>query len=148
MNARSRGTRTMPLFTKNRKTEVQTFVLKVVNNNCPELKALIEGPRLDRRVNLTVVVMVVPIEDGELCPDEVFTAVTKEFSATGVALVLDGPRPLDEAILGFRWGHEMVFVRAKAKHLNPMGGGFYQLGFQITELAHVGDYPELPKLSF
>ena len=138
----------MSLFTKSRKNEVQTFVLKVVNNNCPELKALIEGPRLDRRVNLTLVVMVIPVEGGEVLPDEAFTAVTKEFSATGVALVLDGPRPLDEAILGFRWESEMVFVRAKAKHLNPMGGGFYQLGFQITELAHVGDFPELRTLSF
>jgi hypothetical protein len=136
----------MSFFGKSHKNEVQTFVLKVVNNNCPELKALIEGPRLDRRVNLTVVVKVIPVKDGELRPDEAFAAVTKEFSATGVALVLDGPRPLDEAILGFRWDHEMVYVRAKAKHLNPMGGGFYQLGFQITELAHVGDYPALEML--
>ena len=138
----------MSLFTKSRKNEVQSFVLKVVNNNCPELKALIEGPRLDRRVNLTVVVLVIPVEDDELCADEAFTAVTKEFSTTGVALVLDGPRPLDEAILGFRWERDMVFVRAKAKHLNPMGGGFFQLGFQINELAHVGDHPELRAMSF
>jgi hypothetical protein len=138
----------MSLFTKSRKTEIQSFVLKVVNNNCPELKALIEGPRLDRRVNLTLIVMVIPMEGGELCPDEAFSAATKEFSATGVALVLDGPRPLDEAVLGFRWEHDMVFVHAKAKHLNPMGGGFYQLGFQMTGLVHAGDYPELRTMSF
>ncbi len=138
----------MSLFTKSHKNEVQTFLMKVVNNNCPELTALREGPRLDRRVNLTIVVTVIPVEGGQLCADAAFTATTKEFSAHGVALVLDGPRPLDEALLGFRWEREMVFVRAKAKHLNPMGGGFFQLGFQITELVHVGDHPELRAIGF
>jgi len=138
----------VPLFTKNKPLQVQGFILKLVNNNCPELKALVEGPRLDRRVNLAVVVLVIPIEQGDLCVEQAFTAVTKEFSNTGVAVVLSEPRGLDEVILGFRWEGEMTFVRAKAKHLNPMGGGFYQLGFQMTDMACAGDYPELQSVSF
>jgi hypothetical protein len=138
----------MPLFTKNKRVCVQGFILKVVNNNCPELKALIEGPRLDRRVNLTIVVLVIPIERGELCVDRAFTAVTKEFSNNGVAVVLSEPRGLDEVLLGFRWEGEMTFMRAKAKHLNPMGGGFYQIGFHMTDMACAGDYPELQSVSF
>ena len=47
-------------------------MLKVINNNCPELKAFIEGPRRDKRVNLSLVVMVVPLEDGELQVDKPF----------------------------------------------------------------------------
>ncbi len=133
----------MPLFTKKKDTGVHTFILKVVNNNCPELKAMIEGPRLDRRVNLTVVVTVVPVEEGEIITERAFNVVTKEFSNNGVALVLSEPIGLDELILGFRWEGEMVFVRAVAKHLNPMGGGFYQLGVNFTEMLHVGDHPEL-----
>ena len=37
----------------------------------------------------------------------------------------------------------MTFLRAQAKHLDPMGGGFYQLGFQLIEIILPGDYPEL-----
>ncbi|MGA2062682.1 MAG: hypothetical protein ABSG67_19595, partial [Thermoguttaceae bacterium] len=48
---------------------VQNFVLKIINNNCPELKALIDGPRRDKRVNLSLVVLVVPLENGELQVD-------------------------------------------------------------------------------
>ena len=136
----------MPLFSKNKEMGVQSFILSVVNNNCPDLAALIDGPRLDRRVNLTVVVMVIPLEDNELQLDQTLTVVTKEFSTSGLAIVLDHPRGFDQVLLGFRWEGEMNFVRASARHLNPIGGGFYQLGFQMTEIVHVGDYPQLKSL--
>ncbi len=138
----------MPLFSRNKEIEVQSFILKMINNNCPELEAMIEGPRLDRRVNLTVVVVIVPVEHGKPVVDEAFTAVTKEFSTSGLAIVLDKQIGLDEAIIGFRWEADMIFIRGKAKHLNPIGGGFHQLGFQLTEIIPIGDWPELELLSF
>ena len=137
----------MPLFSRNREAEVHGFILKLVNNNCADIDALVEGPRLDRRVNLTVVVLVIPLEKGILQTRKAFTATTKEFSSGGLALVLDEPRALDEVIFGFRWESEMIFLRAGAKHLNPMGGGFYQLGFRLTGTVHTGDYPELEWIS-
>ncbi len=82
----------MSLFTKNRDLGVQSFVLKLVNHNCPDVKALQEGPRSDRRVALVVVVTIVPLMDGQPQVHRAFSAVTKEFSNRGVAVVLDGPR--------------------------------------------------------
>lgn len=120
----------------------------MVNNNCPELDAMIEGPRLDRRVNLTVVVMIIPVERGKPVVDEAFAAVTKEFSTSGLAIVFDRPVGLDEVIVGFRCEADMVFISGKAKHLNPIGGGFYQLGFHLTETLNIGDWPELESVSF
>ncbi len=38
------------------------LVLKLVNNHCPDVDALRDGPRLEGRVNLTLVVLVVPID--------------------------------------------------------------------------------------
>ena len=136
----------MPLFSRKREIGVQSFVLKLVNNNCPELKALTVGPRLEERVNLTAVALIIPVESGQPRLAESFFAVTKEFSTTGVAVVLDHPRGLDEVFLGFRFEGEMTFVRAQAKHLNPMGGGFHQLGFRMTEMVHRSEYPELQSL--
>ena len=138
----------MPLFTKKREIGVQSFILKLVNNNCPELLALMDGPRIDSRVNLTVVVAVVPVEKKKPQIDQAFTAVSKEFSSNGVALVLNEPRGLDHAILGFRFEGQMSFVRAQAKHLNPMGGGFYQLGFRMLEVVSLADYPQLVAVSY
>ncbi len=138
----------MPLFSRRKALDVQSFMLKLLNNNCAELEAMIEGPRLDRRVNLTIVVLVVPIEKGKLQIEKTFAAVTKGFSATGVSLVLDVPRGFDEVILGFRWDMGMKFVLGKAKHLNPMGAGFHQLGLQMMRVVHPDEYPGLETLSF
>jgi hypothetical protein len=144
---RSSGDQAVSLFSRNKKIGVQSFILNLVNNNCPELEALAEGPRLEGRVNLVVAVLVIPVEGGEPLAERAFTAVTKEFSSTGVALVLDEPKGLDEVILGFRWEREISFVRAVAKHLNPMGGGFFQLGLRMTEMVPAGDFPRLELMS-
>jgi hypothetical protein len=137
----------MAIFSKNKKERVQRIVLKLVNNHCPELKAYMDGPREDSRINLVVVVIVVPLEGGKIQLDKAFSALTKEFSNTGAAIVLDMPQAFDEVILGFQFKEEMTFVRAKARHLNPMGGGFYQLGFHMLEVIPAGDYPGLESLS-
>jgi len=41
----------------------------------------------------------------------------------------------------------MTYLRAQAKHLNPLGGGFFQLGLRVTSLVHPGDYPQLDSVS-
>jgi hypothetical protein len=136
------------MFTRNKEMGVQSFILKLVNNHCAEVDAMREGPRLEGRVCLVTVVRVVPIEKQKLLIKQAFTTVTKEFSTRGVAVVLSAPRGLDEVLLGFRWEEHMKWVLATAKHLNPMGGGFYQLGFRMREIVCVGDYPELDSLIF
>ena len=133
----------MPLFGRRKQQQVQAFIHHLVNNNCPELKALIEGPRLDRRVNLTIVVLVIPIKGGRPLASEAFTAVTKEFSSTGLAIVLNEPMGMDDVVIGFRWETDMTFVHGKAKHLNPLGGGFHQLGLRLVEMVRPAEYPEL-----
>lgn len=138
----------MSLFSKRKDFGVQSFVLKLVNNSCPGLIARLEGPRIDSRVNLVVVVMIIPVHDGKIQTEQAFTAVTKEFSNAGVAVVLDHPVALDHAILGFRFEGGMTFIRSQAKHRDPMGGGFHQLGFQLFEVVAPCDHPELESMSF
>jgi hypothetical protein len=139
----------MALFArKKQQLAVQAFVVSLLNQNCPALHAKLDGPRLEGRVNLTLVVMVVPVEDKEPQIQRAFTAVTKEFSSSGVAVVVDHPCGLDEAWIGFRWWGSITWIRAKAKHLHPMGGNFFQLGFRMTERLELTDYPELADLVF
>jgi len=81
----------MSLFSPNKDFKVRGVVLKLVNSNCPELVSQIEDVRADRRVNLAIVVAVVPIDKGKIQGNEAFTAVTKDFSSTGVAVVTERP---------------------------------------------------------
>ena len=138
----------MPLFAPNKEREVQVFMRNLLNNNCAELEALIEGPRLEGRVRLAVVVIVIPVEKNRPLVEKAFAAVTREFCSTGVSLVVNEPVGVDEVILALRWERGMKFVRAKAKHLSPMGAGFFQLGLKMTEMVCVGDYLELKSVRF
>jgi hypothetical protein len=131
------------LFAKRSDREVQSFLLKVVNNNCQELRALMDGPRAENRVPLVGVVLVIPLVANEPALGQAFTAITKELSTVGMSLILSEPRGLDEVIVGVRWEGDMTYLHAKAKHLNPIGGGFFQLGLQVTGIAHRGDFPQL-----
>lgn len=133
----------MSLFAKRKDEAVRSFVLKLLNNNCPGLTAFREGPRAESRVHLVLVVTVIPVIDGQIRVHNAFTAVTRDFSNTGVSLVVDHPQVLDWAVIGFRFEGQMTFLLAEAKHLDPMGGGFYQAGFQLTEVVSPTDYPEL-----
>jgi hypothetical protein len=134
------------MISRRKEHEVQGFILKLVNNHCDELEPFIEGPRLESRVRLTLVVLVIPLIRKKLAMEKMFPAVTKEFSTNGVSLVLNPARALDEVVLGFRWEAEMRYLRAKAKHASPMGVGFFQMGFRVTEIIHAGDYRELCEL--
>ncbi len=133
----------MSLFTKDRTRAVQSFLLKVVNNNCRELQTLMDGSRTESRVPMVRVVLVVPLVGNQPVMAQAFTAITKELSTTGMSLIMTEFFALDEVIVGVRWEGDMTYLRATAKHLNPMGGGFYQLGLHVTSLAHPSDYPQL-----
>jgi hypothetical protein len=138
----------MSIFCRDKTRSIQGFLIKFLNNNCPDLKALVEGPRADSRVNLTVVVGVVPLEKGKIQPDRAFTAVTREFSSAGVGIVVPGAEKYEQAIICFRYEGEFYYALASAKHQTFLGGGFYQLGFQMKEMVKPNEYPHLADLSF
>jgi hypothetical protein len=137
----------LSIFSKNIDFKVRGLVLKLLNNNCSALRTKINEARIDSRVNLSVVVVVIPLKDGQLQLTDAFATVTKDFSSTGLALVLSQPLAVDQAILGFRVGGEIAFVRAEAKHINPMGAEYFQLGFRLMEVVSAADYPGLESIS-
>jgi hypothetical protein len=137
----------LSIFSKNKDFKVRGLVLKLLNNNCPALRTKINEARIDNRVNLAVVVTVIPLKDGQPQLSDAFTTVTKDFSSAGLALVLDHPVGLDQVILGFRVSAEMAFVRAEAKHVNPMGAEYYQLGFRLMEVVSPAEYPGLESVN-
>jgi len=136
------------LFAKKKNREVQAFLTTVVNNNCSGVEALIEGPRLEDRVRLTVVVLVIPVDEGQPRVERTFAAVTKEFSSGGVALVTNERRIAEDVILAFRWEGSIKLLRGKSKHVSPMGAGFYHQGVQLTDVVAPSDFPELQSLTF
>lgn len=129
-------------------SQVQGFLLQLANHNCEQMERLIEGPRIEGRLRLMVVAIVIPFVRKRPVMERMFVAVTKELSATGLSLVFDSPRALDEVLLGFRWGPYTKFVRATTKHRSPLGAGFFQVGLKVLNLINEKKYPELQDIWF
>ena len=142
----SRGIQSVGLFTQNKDPDVQSIILYLVNNNCSSLKAMMEGPRLEQRVNLSIPVIVVPIQGGMPDPTNKLTTVTRDFSTSGVSIAVDHPHVPKEAVMIFKSLDKPVFIRAESKHLDPMGGGFFQCGYQLTKVFDASLYPSMENL--
>jgi hypothetical protein len=126
---------------------VKNRILELINETCGGMPTKTDGRRVDSRIKRVVVGIVVPIEERQLQVDRAFTVLTKDFSSGGVAIVLNEPGGPEQAILGFRLEGAMSFFRAESRHLEPMGGGFYQVGYQLFEVVSPRDYPELATVS-
>ena len=138
----------MVFYVQKRIPEVQTFLLKFVNNHSNIGESMTLRKRRETRARLNVVILVIPYEQGKLRIDKGFTAVSKEFSTTGMSFILPEPRGLDQLVVGLKLMGEMKFLLGRAVHLTPMGGGFYQLGLEFIEMLHPADIPELQGLTF
>jgi hypothetical protein len=134
-------------FSNPKALAVKNRVLELINETGAGLATKTNGRRVDSRVKRVVVGIVVPIDDRRLQVDRAFTVLTKDFSSGGVALVLNEPSGPEQAILGFRLEGAMSFFRAESRHSEPMGGGFYQIGYQLFEVVSARDYPALATVS-
>ena len=134
-------------FAKKKDTGVKSFVLKLLNNNCPRMAIRPDDLRVDSRVNLVLPITIIPVANNTPQLDRAFGATTKDFCMSGVSVVLDRPARLDEVIVGLPLMGKMAFLRGKLTHTDPMGGGFSQLGFQLTETVSLSDFPQLASVA-
>jgi hypothetical protein len=143
----NKGTIVMWPFRNPKALAVKNRILELIGETSSGLANRTEGRRIDSRIKRVVVGIVVPIEDRRLQTDRAFTVLTKDFSSAGVAIVVNQPGGPEQAILGFRLEAAMTFFRAESRHMEPMGGGFFQIGYQLFEVVSARDYPELTSLS-
>lgn len=136
------------LPSRGKERRVQGLLVKIVNSHCSELRNRIEGPRLEGRVNLTLAVQVVPLNERQKpCVDRVFATVTREFSTSGLSIVVEHPIDFDKTLIGITEGGELYFVRGSVRHQDPLGAGFWHVGLKLHEIIARCDLPELAHLS-
>lgn len=102
----------------------------------PNIPTVDEG-RSERRYNRSIPVLVCPWDGEELVVEKCVTAITKDMSDRGLSLILHHPLSGDQVIIGF-WlpaadMEEPWFFRAGRRSACPLGGGFWQIGFELRE---------------
>jgi len=110
--------------------------------------------RDEDRCNSTVPVLVAPWTNGRPDLDEATTALTRNFSDRGVALVMHQPLRVDEVVLGLilfgdtpnSLDGEPRFARGRVRQNVSLGGGYWQIGLELLELLDKQRYREISPL--
>jgi hypothetical protein len=134
-------------FSKRRsQVEVHKLTRRLIDSSCPTLPPLSGDSRWEDRANRTIPVLLAPIVGGELQFEEIAIALTKNLSGQGLALVLHQPFWAEGVIIGFWHNGEPEFVRGEVRQNAPLGGGFWQLGIELTERVTRGELDDLERL--
>jgi len=128
--------------------EARGFLARILNQSCSKLSTWSDGTRDETRVNTTVPVFIIPWVDGQPNVAEAIATVTIEISGRGLSLVMLDKIDAQQVAIGLSWEERAVFFVAKVRHQVEMGAGMWQLGLEVAEVLHCGDYPNLKLLSF
>jgi len=139
---------------RNKQIELRNCLRRIVDITSPNLPPLEGDARSDNRYNRTIPVLLAPWEDDGPVVDESATALTKDFSELGIALVLHQPFRAEQVVIAFRLSSEprlevgstLYFVLGSVRQNAPIGGGFWQLGIMLTDLLNRADLPQLEPL--
>lgn len=115
--------------------EVHRVIRRVMDTSSPNLPPSVGEARWESRSNRTIPVLLTPFEEGVAVPTRSVFAVTKDLSSQGVAAIVDRPPDYESILVGMLVDGEPVFARAAVRQAAPLGGGFWQLGIELIELA-------------
>ncbi len=137
----------MFLFSRrNQRIEVHKLVRRLIDNSAPNRVPSTGDARWENRSNRSLPVLLTPYDGAKVCVDELVHAVTKDLCSQGLALVLPHPFRAEQVVVGF-WSDEQThFVSGIVRQNVPFGGGFWQLGVELTALFSLAEHPELKRL--
>jgi hypothetical protein len=126
--------------------EVHKLVRRFIDHSSPNQSPTSGDARWEDRSNRTLPVLLVPYDGAEACVDELTHAVTKDLSSQGLALVLPQPFRAEQVVIGFWSEAHTHFVLGRVRQNVPLGGGFWQLGVELTALVDLWEHPEIQRL--
>ncbi len=126
--------------------EVQSVLRRVIDASAPN-RAPQEGEaRWDSRSNRTLPLVLCPWEDDEPWIDGAITAVTKNVSSQGLTAILAVKFEAELVVAGFSLDGDHRFMIGIVRHRTPLGGGFSQLGIELTRVIAPAEVPALLRL--
>lgn len=126
--------------------EIHRVIRRLINASTPNRIPLDGESRWELRSNRTIPVLLVPYDHNELSVGEHAYALTKNLSSQGLALVLHQPFRAEQVVVGFWASDQPHFVSGMVRQSVPLGGGFWQIGVETTELLSTASLPDLARL--
>ena len=132
----------MALFSDHKsELKLQQFMRNLIDATNPN-QADKNCDRFDKRYNRVMPVLLAPWKNGAPIISETVVALTKDFSDTGVALILGQPFQGEMVALGYVEPHQQstngkvksFFTLGEVRQNSPIGGGYWQLGVKQLRL--------------
>jgi hypothetical protein len=131
--------------TRQRLCQVRDFLRQLVDLTSPNLPPLEGDSRSQARSNRALPALLTPWEHRQPVVDESTYAFTKDVSDRGLSLVLGQPFKSVEVVVGL-WLDSPRFVLGEVRQNVPLGGGFWQIGVELTDLLDPAEDPQIQGL--
>ena len=127
-------------FTKRKaQNEVVGVLRRIVDRTTPNLTLLDGASRHQNRHNRTLPVLLTPRRGQATLLGETVIGLTKDISDHGLAMILTEPLA-DQDVAVTLWlatrqspDSEPVALLGRTRHCMEIGGGFWQIGIELTE---------------
>lgn len=126
--------------------DVHKVIRRFLSTVRPESGPLEREARWEYRLHRTAPVLLAPYDDDELSLNEATYALTKNLSDSGLALVLPQPFRAEQLAIGFWFGEQGHFVLGQVRQNVPLGGGFWQLGIELSETLDPSQSPAVGRM--
>jgi hypothetical protein len=129
--------------TRKDQEDLKQFVLRFINQNTAGRSVVCENRRYESRVNLSLGVRVVPLRDGSPDVDAAFSAVTKDLSTAGIAIMTDRTSLPEEVLLQLPSEPSPRFIRAQVNSCAELGCGWMAYILVAAELLDEDAYSDI-----
>ncbi len=126
--------------------DVQKLLRRAIDASSPNLPPTTGESRFDSRSNRTLPLVLVPWVNGGPQTDAAVTALSKNLSSNGLTVLHVDPIDVEHIVVGFCIDSQPYFLLGHIRHRTPLGGGFSQLGIEVTQIVTPTDEPALEGL--
>ncbi len=139
---------------KERQRDAKVLLNQIARMTDSELTPVQEESRQHIRKSRVFPVLLTPWETGDPAVADSVYGLTKDVSDRGLALVLQSPYRIEQALIGLVIPSpddpdsccKLHFVLGTVRQNVPLGGGYWQLGIELDELLQMDDHPSLEQL--
>jgi hypothetical protein len=130
----------MPLSTT---SEAQRLLATLASQGGRGRLGRVDERHAPTRANLSIGVLVVPLNDESPDISEAFTALTKDVTSTGIGVVSNRSIPTSEALLRLSGDAETRLLRTTVRNRKELGQGWVRFDMEVTGVLDKSEYPQL-----
>lgn len=137
-------------FTNHKKTvSLYPYIRRICDLTTPNVATTFAG-RSEDRFNRTIPTLLCPWEHERPLVDESCICITSDLANRGIRLVLNQPFRAESVVLGYWMDSDEMrepwFFLGEIRRNQPIGGGFWAVGIELTEFANTDHKETLANL--